>query len=91
LPAQIPLTEDYAPTVFRPKPENCDVPTLHVLADPAWPGGERPAISVHGIRKAAELLVAKRLEREFVGVYRAHHVPLKSSDSTNSVACTISA
>ena len=42
LPAQIPQTEDYGPTVFRPTPENCHVPTLRVLADPAWPAGERP-------------------------------------------------
>jgi phage tail-like protein len=42
LPAQIPLTDDYAPTVFRPQPENCRVPALRVLADPAWPSGERP-------------------------------------------------
>lgn len=42
LPAQIPLADDYAPTVFRPSPENCRVPTLRVLADPAWPAGERP-------------------------------------------------
>ncbi len=42
LPAQIPLTDEYAPTVFRPQPENCHVPTLRVLADLAWPSGERP-------------------------------------------------
>jgi len=42
LPAQIPQADDYAPGVFRPDPENCRTPTLRVLADPAWPGGERP-------------------------------------------------
>ncbi|HEX5126910.1 MAG TPA: phage tail protein, partial [Rhodocyclaceae bacterium] len=42
LPAQIPQSDDYAPGVFRPDPENCRVPTLRVLADPAWPSGERP-------------------------------------------------
>jgi phage tail-like protein len=42
LPSQIPLSEDYAPTVFRPSPENCRVPELQVLTDPAWPASERP-------------------------------------------------
>jgi len=42
LPAQIPQTDDYAPAVFRPSPENCRVPTLRVLTDPEWPSGERP-------------------------------------------------
>lgn len=42
LPAQTPQPDDYAPGVFRPDPENCRTPTLRVLADPAWPGGERP-------------------------------------------------
>lgn len=42
LPAQTPQAGDHAPGVFRPDPENCRTPTLRVLADPAWPGGERP-------------------------------------------------
>ncbi len=48
LPAQTPQGDDYAPGVFRPDPENCRTPTLRVLADPAWPGGERPiALAAH--------------------------------------------
>ncbi|WP_341679309.1 phage tail protein [Niveibacterium sp. SC-1] len=33
---------DYAGTVFRPDPENCHEARLRILADPAWPAGERP-------------------------------------------------
>jgi len=48
LPAQTPQPDDYAPGVFRPDPENCRTPLLRVLADPAWPGGERPiALAAH--------------------------------------------
>lgn len=44
----IPRSEDYAPGVFRPAPENCDPPTLRVLPDIAWPAGERPiALATH--------------------------------------------
>jgi len=48
MPAQTPQADDYAPGVFRPDPENCRVPALRVLADPAWPAGERPvALAAH--------------------------------------------
>jgi phage tail-like protein len=42
LPVPTPQPDDYAATVFRPDPENCRAPALRVLADPAWPAGERP-------------------------------------------------
>lgn len=42
LAAQTPQPDDYAPGVFRPDPENCRTPTLRVLVDPVWLGGERP-------------------------------------------------
>ncbi len=32
---------DYAPDVFRPKPENCNPPELRVWDEPGWPDGER--------------------------------------------------
>lgn len=48
LSAQTPQADDYAPGVFRPDPENCRTPTLRVLAEPAWPGSERPiALAAH--------------------------------------------
>jgi len=48
LPTQTPQPDDYSADVFRPDPENCCVPTLRVLADPAWPDGERPvAFAAH--------------------------------------------
>ena len=43
-----PQPDDYAPTVFRPAPENCRPPRVDVLAGITWPAGERPlALAVH--------------------------------------------
>ena len=48
LPATSPAPDDYAPGVFRPDPENCRPPTLRVLEEVNWPGGERPvALATH--------------------------------------------
>lgn len=42
LPTLTPQPDDYAPTVFRPAPENCRPPRLEPLPGVAWPAGERP-------------------------------------------------
>ena len=48
LPSTTPQRDDYAPAVFRPEPENCHPPLLHLLEQVSWPAGERPvALAVH--------------------------------------------
>jgi len=42
LPTLTPQPDDYAPTVFRPDPENCRPPRLALLPGVTWPAGERP-------------------------------------------------
>jgi len=50
-PMTIDALPEFAGTVFRPDPENCREPKLEVLADPAWPSGERPiALAFHADR-----------------------------------------
>lgn len=47
LPATTPSAEDYAPHVFRPDPENCRAPALHVVAT-GWAGVAQPlAMACH--------------------------------------------
>ena len=47
LPSQTPASDDFAPGVFRPDPENCCAPALRVFA-PGWAGGEAPlALACH--------------------------------------------
>lgn len=48
LPHEIPQTDDYAPGVFRPAPENCHPPGLDLMPDLLWAANERPlALAEH--------------------------------------------
>jgi phage tail-like protein len=56
MPATTPQRDDYAPGVFRPDPENCCPPALHLVEQAAWPPGERPvALAAHPARGLAIL------------------------------------
>ena len=56
LPLTTPQRDDYAPGVFRPDPENCCPPALHLLDSVSWPAGERPiALAAHPERGLAVL------------------------------------
>ncbi len=50
-PMMLDARPEYSGRTFRPDPENCHAPRIDVLADPAWPVGERPlALAFHAER-----------------------------------------
>lgn len=56
LPFTTPQRDEYAPSVFRPDPENCRPPALRLLDTASWPAGERPiALAAHPVSGLALL------------------------------------
>ncbi len=54
--ALTPQPDDYAPTVFRPNPENADAPAFRLLPAVAWRAGETPVALAAGPDDAPALL-----------------------------------